>query len=349
MAALSPEKLLERLGQGKPVPAVVLLGTDSYLREMCRKRIIESCVPEGAREWAVARLSARDTDWNEILGRAQTLPMLASRQVIVVQDAEAAERLGEEARDEIIEALGDYLASPAPFTLLVLEAAALDRRLKFSKLLNERALVVELTIGGESSAALAAQMAQEVSAEIDRDAAALLADILNNEPARMRVELEKLAAYAGGAEGRGRITAADVETLVVAARRNTVWQLADMLASGRRDPALRFLDNLLREGEQPIGIVGALAWMYRKLIEARDLPAHARGFQAARQLGMRPDAAEMAVRNAHRVSKKALLAGLVALAEADNQLKSGHPDPRAAMEFLVAQLTSTARPGARST
>jgi DNA polymerase-3 subunit delta len=342
MAGLSPDKLLERLAQGKPVAAIVLQGTDSYLREMCRNKIIETCVPEGARDWAVARLSARDTGWDEILGRAQTLPMMAPRQVIVVEGAESVERLGDKSREEIVEALGKYLDSPAPFTVLLLEAAALDGRQRFAKLLNEKALVVELTIGSESAAALAAQMAKDLGAEIDRDAAVLLADILNGAPARIRIELEKLATYVHGAQGRGRITTGDVEALVVAARKNTVWQLADMLANRKRGAALAFLDNLLREGEQPAGIVGALAWMYRKLIEARDLPAHTSGFQAARQLGMRPEAAEAAVRQAHRIPKKELLAGLTALAEADSQLKSANPNPRAMMEFLIARLTSSA-------
>lgn len=345
MAAASPEKLLERLVHGKPIAAVVLLGTDLYLREMCRNRIIDALVPEGMRDWAVARLSARDSGWDEILGRAQTLPMLAPRQVVIVEGAESIEKLGEKSRDEILEALEKYLASPAPFTVLVIEAAGLDGRLKFSKLLQEKALVVELTIGAESAALLAAQMAKELGAEIDRDAAALLAEILNGSPARMRIELEKLATYARGR----RITAADIEALVVAARKNTVWQLADMLASRKRDAALAFLDNLLREGEQPAGIVGALAWMYRKLIEARDLPAHTSGFQAARQLNMRPEAAEAAVRQAHRIPKADLVAGLIALAEADSQLKSANPDPRAMMEFLIARLTSpAARSAARS-
>ena len=135
--------------------------------------------------------------------------------------------------------------------MLVLEADALDGRQKFSKLLSEKALVVELTIGSESAAALATQMAKDLGAEIDREAAALLAEILNGEPARIRIELEKLATYV---QGRRRdITRADVEALVVAARKNTVWQLADMLASRKRDAALAFLDNLLREGEQPVG------------------------------------------------------------------------------------------------
>jgi len=342
MAAASTERMIQSLRAGKPPAAVVLLGSDSYLREMCRKKIIDASVPEDARDWGVARLSAREAGWDEILGRARTLPMLAPRQVILVDAAESVERLGEESRDEILKQLAEYLDSPAPFTLLVIEADALDRRQKFFKLMSDKALVVELSIGGESAAALAEQMAGDLGAEIDRDAAALLADILNGEPARMHVELEKLATYVQGPQGSGRITAPDVEALVVAARRNTVWQLADMLVSRKRDAALAFLDNLLREGEEPAGIVGALAWTYRKLIEARELPAHTGGFQAARQLGMRPDAAEAAVRQSHRASKADLLAGLAALAEADSQFKSRNPDPRATMEFLIARLTAPA-------
>jgi DNA polymerase III delta subunit len=348
MAAASPETLIERLRAGKPPAAVVLLGNDSYLRELCRNKIIDASVPEAVRDWAIARLSTREAGWDEILGRASTLPMLAPRQVILVDAAESVERLGEESRDEILKALADYFASPAPFTLLVLEAEALDRRQKYFKLLSEKALVVELTIGEESAAALAAQMARDLGAEIDHGAAALLAEILNGEPARMHVELEKLAAYVHGPQGRGRISPSDVETLVVAARRNTVWQLADMLVSRNRAGALEFLDNLMREGEEPAGIVGALAWTYRKLIEARELPSHTAGYQAARQLGMRPEAAEAAVRQSHRVAKSELLAGLAALAEADSEFKSRNPDPRATMEFLIARLTSTAAAPASS-
>lgn len=337
MPELSAEKMIQRLAGSKPVPAVVLLGTDVYLRDLCRNKIIDACVPAGARDWAVARIPGNAQGWQEVLERAQTMPMLAPRQVIIVEDAESVESLGEKSREEIVSGLEKYLESPAPFTILVLEAAALDGRQRFSKVLAGSALIVKLSIGDASAAMLAEQMAKELGVEFDRDAAALLADILNGEPARMRIELEKLAAYV---QGRGRITAGDVEELVVAVRKNTVWQLADMLATRKRDAALAFLDNLLREGEQPVGLVGALAWVYRKLIEARDLPAGTNGYQAARQLGMRPQAAEAAIRNARRLPKTELIAGLVALAETDSQLKSANPDPRALMEFLIAQLTS---------
>ncbi|MGC1384738.1 MAG: hypothetical protein WA823_13240, partial [Candidatus Acidiferrales bacterium] len=55
---------------------------------------------------------------------------------------------------------------------------------------------------------------------------------------------------------------------------------------------------------------------------------------------IRPDAAEAAVRNAHRFSKNDLLNGLVALGEADSQLKSRNPDTKAYMQFLVTRLAA---------
>jgi DNA polymerase III subunit delta len=358
MPESSPTQLLERIQKGKPIPAIVLLGTDPYLRDLCRNGIIQAYVPDAVRDWALARVSVQGGDWSEVFQRAQTLPMLAQLQVVIIDGAETievkkrddddageAEDSGDadDPRKETLAAFSAYLDSPAPFTILLFEVPKLDKRQRLYKILNEKALVVELTIGDQAPQ-FAAQMAKELGAEIEPTAATLLADITNREPALMRMELQKLALYV---QGRGKITTAAVKELVPNARKNTVWELADMIATRRRDHALQFLDNLLREGEEPVALVGVLSWMYRKLIEARDLPATMRGFQAARPLGMRPDSAEAAIRNAHRMSKENLRAGLIALAETDSQLKSSNPDKRATMEFLIARLTSTAAAAAK--
>jgi DNA polymerase III subunit delta len=332
----SIDRLTARLARRKPIPAIALIGTDPYLRDLCRSAIVDAFVPEAAREWGVSRLSGRDTGWEEVFDRAQTLPMLSPCQVLFVEDVHWIERLGEEARAEIVKSLSRYFSSPAPFTIIVFEADALDGRQKFTKLLDEKALLVELKIGAESAATLATEMARGFGAELDRPAAALLAEIVNVEPARMRMELEKLATYVGRG---GRISTKEVEQLVVAARKNTVFQFADLIAERKRDAAFRFLDNLLREGESPPAIVGALAWAYRKLIEARDMPSNWGGYPGQSGRGGGP--AETAAHQTRRVSR-ALLAGLAALAEADRALKSSNPDQRATLEFLVARLTSPA-------
>ncbi|MBZ5698094.1 MAG: DNA polymerase III subunit delta [Acidobacteriia bacterium] len=344
MAPLSPEQLLGRLVKGKPVPGILLLGGETYLRELCARKISDAYVPEGVRDWGVTRFSAAADSLSAILGQAQTLPMLAPRQVIFVSDVAAWERLGDDSRDALVIQLSAYLDNPAPFSVLVFEANALDKRMRLGKMFAEKTVVVAAELSNDPAEraklawALAFEMARELGVELERDAAEELSEIFNGDLAAIRTELEKLAAYVGD---RRRVTRADVELLAVSARKYSVWELAEMLASRQPSLALEFLDSLLREGEQPAQLLGALAWMYRKLLEAQELPAGATGWQAASRLGMRPATAELAVRQSRKFPRTQLTRGLAALYEADSRLKSGGTSQRAVMEFLVAQLASS--------
>jgi DNA polymerase III subunit delta len=323
------DQLFARLGARKPIPLIALIGTDGYLRDLCRNAIIGAFTDPASREWNLSRISVRDSSWDEVFDRAQTPPMLSRCQVVIVEDVHSIEKLGDESRDRIVKSVDAYLASPADFTLLVLEADGLDGRQKFTKLLDEKAFRVDLQITPESAVPFALRMAHDAGAELDHDAAALLADSVNAEPARMNIELEKLATYVGAG---GRITSKDVETLVFAARKNTVWQLADLIAERNGDAALELLENLLREGEPPPMIVGALAYRYRELIDGGSGWGYSRPGQFGPASG------------AQRAPRKHLLEGLVALAEADSELKSNNPNPRATLEFLIARLTSRPSP-----
>jgi len=95
---------------------------------------------------------------------------------------------------------------------------------------------------------------------------------------------------------------------------------------------------LLRDGEQPLQMLGAITWMYRKLIEASELKGVSNGYQAARSLGMRPEQADLALRAARKIPKPQLLNGLGALQRADDRLKGGE-DASIVLEFLIAELT----------
>jgi DNA polymerase-3 subunit delta len=336
MPGSTAERLFDQLGKGKLPPAVLLLGSDPYWRDLSRRKIEQACVPESAREWALARLSAADSDAVEVVARAQMRPMLAAQQVIFVGEAEAWEKGGEEQVKSTIAALGAYLEDPAPFTVLVLEAEKLDQRTRLARLLAERSLVVDLDASGADPGALAVEMARERGVALDPAAARALVEATAGRAARMATELEKLACYAG--ESR-RIGAADVRELVVSDGAAEVWELADLLASGRRARAFALIDELMRRGESAPRLVGALAWMFRKLIAAAELPRGTNPYQAARQLGMRPDAASAAIEHARRLSREQLRDAILALAEADSRLKSAVKDDRAVMEFLLARLS----------
>ena len=320
MAQVSHEELLARLekpfdaqGKDKAIPALLLLGEEPYLRDMCRGQLIEKFVPEAARTWAVSRYSADRGETQAALEQAETLPMLSKKQVVFLEDVEAIEKLGEKNRDEAVAHLEEYLGNPAPFTVLVLEASALDQRMRLAKLLAEKTLVVEVGLGDrgadrqEAAIRLARVIAKEQGVEFEPGAAEDLAEFVATDLMRLKTEIEKLSIYASE---RKIIRRNDVAALVISEKTTTVWELADLLATKQSAKALEFLERLLRAGEEPIRLLGGIAWMYRKLIEASEIKGVANGWQAARALGMRPEQADLALQSARRIPKSKLLAGL---------------------------------------
>jgi DNA polymerase III subunit delta len=345
MARVTLEQLKEQLEKGKAIAALLLLGDEPYLRDACRALLIEKYVPEAARTWAVSRFSANRGETTAALDQCQTMPMLSSQQVVFLEEAEAIEKLGEKAREDAVERLAAYLGDAAPFTVFVIEAEKLDMRMVLGKKLAELALVVEVGRGGRAEERIGAAevlgkaMAKERGVAFEKGAAEDLAEFVNGDLMRLKTEVEKLATYAGE---RKTIRREDVSALVISEKTTTIWAVADLLASHQPRKALEFIDRLLRAGEEPVLMVGGMAWMYRKLVEASEVHGAMNGWQAAKALGMRPEQAELAIRCARKIPQARLLDGIRALQEADNRLKGGAKDVRAIMEFLVWRLSGDA-------
>ena len=343
MPTISSESLIARLTKSKAGPSLLLLGKDVYLRDVFRERVIETSTEPAARAWAVSRFSADEGELGQALAQARTVPMLARRQVVIVTQVEALEQMAEERREAEMQDLAGYLSDPAPFSVLILEAGALDQRTKLAKLLLEKALVVPAELPEDpherarTAAMLAGQMARERNSAIEDEAADELADLCNCDLGAMRSEIEKLATYAGAGQP---IRREDVEALVVSEKKYSVWELAEVLATRQRARAFHFLANVLQQGEAAPALIGAMAWMYRKLIEAQQLSPHTSSYQAAGRLGMRAATAELAIRHAKKIPRRQLVEGLRALYDADSRLKAGSTNDRAVMEFVVARLTA---------
>lgn len=346
MVRISIEDLATRLGKDKKTPGMLLLGDEPYLRDKCRAALIDFFVQTAARTWAVSRFSAGRGETRAALDQAQSLPMLSPKQVVFLEDAEAIEALGEKNRKETVDSLLAYLEDPAPFTVLVVEAAKLDMRMQLGKILAENTLVVEVGTSDDAGARIAAatEMASDLAAQqgiaLEKGAAEELAELVSGDLLRLETELEKLATFAGD---RKKITKAEIATIVISEKTTTIWEVAGFLAAQQPKQALEFINRLFQEGEAALLMLGGITWMYRKIVEASELRGATNGWQAARALGMRPEQAEIALQCARKISKVRLMNGLRALKTADVELKSGR-DGRTVMEFLVWELSGAKAP-----
>ena len=321
--------------------AHLILGADSYLRQQAREELL-GAVPEEARAFAVQEFSLARADLDEVQRAATTPTLLSPRQVLLLRGAES---LGEEE----VEQLEQLIDSLPDFTLLIFEEAKLDGRTRVARLLLDENRVQKHVADSPKDAVAfgkVEEMARELGLRLSRARAEELVFVVGTDLGTLQTELEKLRSYVG--KGR-EVAAEDLAAVVVAAREFEIFDMVGLIAERRRAEALRMLQRLLVQGENPIPIVGLLTWLYRQLLIAQALPPGTPPGKA--RVGGPPERKEQLLRVARKMSREQLREAFAALAEADLSLKSSAPDPQAVVELLVVRLTAGAdappRPGVR--
>ena len=156
--------------------------------------------------------------------------------------------------------------------------------------------------------------------------------------------LEKLAIAVDG-----EVSARDVAAHVADTHLENAFDFADAVAACDRKAAVAAAAQLQAARDEPIRIVGLLAWKLRQVAMARALLDE--GKDPARELKLFGDRGAPVLRAARSLSPERHARRLVQLAEADVALKSSRAAPWLVMMNLVQVLTApeaqAARPAAR--
>src|SRR5438034_805488 len=184
--------------------------------------------------------------------------------------------------------------------------------------------------------------------KIDADAARELVDALGGDMMMVSNELEKLILYVGE---KKRVTLGDVETMVLAAKQRSLYELTDAISAKDRVRALQMLDAILSTGdgdEAAIGHLHMLAKTFRQMLVILERNVRdQRMLWAALWQGFRvpPFAADDIIRQARRYnSKRELTRAIRLIAKADLALRSNPPSKRMMLEKLVLDLTAEPKP-----
>ncbi len=267
-------------GHGKLRPGYVLAGDEIFLLDRCRGAVLKGFVPTDLRDFCLSDLDLASTSIFEVLDRAQTPSLMAPFQVIFVRNVRQLYTRG--AKKEEFAALDRYFKSPNPQALLLFIADFLripadarrmemDDKNRFERLretLGEHCGIVELArVSEEDAMRWAVATAQESQVRIEVDAARELVDALGADMMLVSSELEKLLLYA---TGRGRITLGDVETMVLAAKQRSLYELTDAISARDRVRALALLHGLLNSSDAgedaAIGHLYMLARTFRQML-----------------------------------------------------------------------------------
>ncbi len=247
--------------QSKIYPLYVVAGQDVYLRTQAIQKLRDLLLgkDEGLGE---VRLDGKSVDLITVLDEVRTLPFLAERKVVFVDDADKF-------ITENREALEKYLASPSSQGILVLVADTWRRATKLDKKLGPEQVLTAESMKGPALASWVIGLARQLGKEISPACANELISAVGTEAGRVSTEVEKLGLYLGG---RKQITAEDIQALTGHTAEESVFLMTDLMADGRAREVLTVLDQILeRDRSQEYSMVGVLTFSLRRLLKAKTM------------------------------------------------------------------------------
>src|SRR5271165_2889309 len=345
----------------KVAPGYVFIGDEAFFRKRCREAILQHLVPADVRELSLYEMDLGETDLRQVLDHARTPSLMSPFQVFFIRGVKNLYGRGK--HDDEFAAIEDYFKNPNPDALVVFVADHIsipadvrrmdlqdkDRYERIRETLGEYCTVLEFARVDEGDAVKwAIETAGSEDVKLDNDAARELVDSLGGDMMMVANELEKLVLFVGD---KKRITRGDVETLVLAAKQRSFYELTDAISARDRARALAVLDAILSTGDGEDAAIGHLYMLsrtFRQMLVI--LERHVRDSRALWQAlwqGFRipPFAAEDIIRQSRRYkSRRELTSAIRRVARADLAVRSNPPSKRLVLENLVLDLTAQPKP-----
>jgi DNA polymerase-3 subunit delta len=217
---------------------------------------------------------------HQVIEAIQTLPFFGSEKLVWLKDANfladtvSARAAGVQAA---LEELKQFLEKGLPDGVFFLVSAVeVDKRRAFFKWLGKAFRLEQFDkldttrIGWEEDVEFVVRrLAAEMGLKFEAEALQLFVRLAGADTHQLRNELEKLDLYIGDG---GVVTVQIVRALVAKSTTGVIWDLGASISKRQLGQSLSLLDQLLFQGETPIGILyAAIIPTVRNLLMAKDL------------------------------------------------------------------------------
>ncbi len=319
------------------IRAVLLYGPDQGMARERADKIIVACTGERHDPFRVVDLSADElkADPARLADEAAAFSMTGGRRAIAVENA----------ADHLTALCGDILTTATGDTLIVLIAGELRPQSSLRRLFEKDKAAAAVACYPDTEGGRARLIETGLGAHgvaIEPDAVAFLAEHLGADRRLIRLEVEKLALYAGDG---GRLTEADIRACIGS---NGDFALDDVVFAAA-DGDQRAVESALRQAWQadtaPVAVIRSLQRHVQRLSVVTTQVARGTDVRQALR-SLRPPVfwkqEQRFQAQARRWSPDRLAEALSRLVDAEVELKLGQAPDRSACARAIMSFTQSA-------
>lgn len=324
------KKLSEEIKSGELKQIYILYGEEAYLRNQYKDKIKNALIGEGD-AMNFHYFEGKDVRVGEVIDLAETMPFLAERRAIMLENSGLFSRGGEE--------LADYLAALSQTTYFVFVEPTVDKRSKLYKAATAKGRAIEFKAQDEMTLKrwILGLLKKENKNITERDLNLFL-DKTGSDMENIRGELEKLLCYC---MERDVINAQDIEAICTKQVSSQIFDMINAVAERRQKKAMDLYYDLLTLKEPPMRILFLITRQFNLLLQVKELKN--KGYDAntiGEKVGLAGFIARKYVAQAAKFKEADLRRALMDCVEAEEAVKTGRMNDVMSVELLIVKYSA---------
>ena len=259
---MSYESVIKELRNGILHPVYFLHGEEPYYIDKVSEFIEENILTDSEKAFNQLILYGKDVEASTIIDEARQYPMMSSKRVILLKEAQEMKSLPE---------LLPYLENPAPSTILVIchKYNKIDKRTKFAKIMEQKALVFESKRIYENQVPVwVKEYIKSLGYQAVNGVAELLTEYLGADLGKISNELDKLILNVSKSN---IISIEDVKEQIGISKEYDVFELQKMLGARDYPKAVRIINYLAdnQTSNPPVMVISNIFSYFNKVMLVR--------------------------------------------------------------------------------
>lgn len=310
--------------------AYLLYGQEDYLKKQYRDKLKKTLVNPGD-TMNYAYFEGQNCDFHEIIQLSETMPFLAEKRVILIEDSGFCNKSCDD--------LADYIKEIPATTVIIFVESQVDKRNKLYKEISKNGLAVEF--GEQKDEILEKWVAVRLKKDnkrITREAFLTFVQRVGTDMENIDKELEKLVCYT---LDKDIIENQDVLDITTEQISNRIFEMVDAIALKKQSKAMLLYHDLLALKEPPMRIMYMISRQFHILEIVKAMTNQ--GFDAA-SIATHAGCPRWAVKKNQYQAKSFTLDQLKEAVrdgvEYETLVKTGKLNPQIAVELFIVKYSS---------
>ena len=305
-------------------------GEEAYLKKQYRDNL-KKALTQSEDTMNYHYFQGKNVPVGQIIDLSETLPFLAERRVIFIEDSGLFKSGGEQ--------LSDYLKEIPDSTCFCFIETEVDKRSKLFKVLRDEGRVVEFVTPQEADLKRwILGFVKKEGKQISESTLLLFLSKTGNDMETIRQELEKLFCYT---LQKDQIEKDDIEAICSSRISNHIFDMINHIAEKNQKMALTLYYDLLSLKEPPLRILFLIARQFNLLLQVKELKQ--KGYDdklMSEKTGLQSFVVRKYVQQAGRFHKKELLNAVQSCVMAEEAVKTGKINDLISVELLIVKYSS---------